>query len=348
MVRMFKRFLWVALLALGLARSSAFVILGPYETYQVAALTYGVYPVGPTFFNFENTIPELGGPKNLGEEFRRNHPVMYYTFDKSFLDYFGSNGVAAVEDAFAVMNSLTNVSHYSSDLSEWPLEAQDFNWRALALNLTDLKSYTMSMLVEQMGLGEPERFVWTLHDRQVGPGGCPGDVDYIVIKRNFEPFFTGLDTSMASSYVNGTLYSYQIVEVCTGTPVADAVEYAVDPSANTFTAVASYSHPFGAYLNGLTRDDVGGIRYLMRSNNMNIEAAGETTFTFITNATPQLLFTSNLTEFAIAALTNGPGALAALYPDLQIVSSTPVFTNVVTTDVIFYFTNFPYDYSCSR
>ena len=76
---------------------------------------------------------------------------------------------------------------------------------------------------------------------------------------------------------------------------------------------------------------------------MNIEAAGETTFTFITNATPQLLFTSNLTEFAIAALTNGPGALAALYPDLQIVSSTPVFTNVVTTDVIFYFTNFPYD-----
>jgi hypothetical protein len=342
MVRMFKRFLLFAILALGMGRAAAFVILGPFETYQVAALTYGIYPVGP-FFNFENTIPELGGPKNLGEEYRRNMPVLYYTFDSSFLEYFGSNGVAAVDEAFATMNSLTNVSYYSSDLSEWPMEAQAFNWRALALNLTDLKSFTMSMLVEQMGLGEPERFVWTLHDREVGPGGCPGDVSYLVIKRNFEPSFTGLDVLQPSSYVNGTLYSYFITEFCTGPWVADAVEFAVDPSANTFSAVASYSLPFGAYYTGLTRDDVGGLRYLLRTNNMNIEAAGESTFAFITNTTPQLLFTSNLTEFAIQALTNGPAALNALFPNLQIASSTPIFTNVVTSTTIFYFTNFPLD-----
>ena len=39
-------------------------------------------------------------PKNIGEEYRRNTPVMYYTFDANFLDYFGSNGVAAVDSAF--------------------------------------------------------------------------------------------------------------------------------------------------------------------------------------------------------------------------------------------------------
>ena len=38
----------------------------------------------------------------LGEEYRWNVPVLTYAFDQSFLDYFGSNGVAAVEKAFQI------------------------------------------------------------------------------------------------------------------------------------------------------------------------------------------------------------------------------------------------------
>jgi len=86
------------------------------------------------------------------------------------------------------------------------------------------------------------------------------------------------------------------------------------------------------------------LRYLLRTNNYAMEAAGANTITYITNTTQQqLLYTSNLTEFAQQALLNGPGALAALYPDLQIASSTPIFTNVVTTNAVFYFANRPFD-----
>ena len=41
---------------------------------------------------------------------------------QSFLNYFGSNGVAAVEQAFAVLNGMTNFSKYSVNLSEVPLD----------------------------------------------------------------------------------------------------------------------------------------------------------------------------------------------------------------------------------
>jgi Asp-tRNA(Asn)/Glu-tRNA(Gln) amidotransferase A subunit family amidase len=36
------------------------------------------------------------GPKNLAEEYRRVTPVMYYTFDQNFIDYFGTNGIDAI------------------------------------------------------------------------------------------------------------------------------------------------------------------------------------------------------------------------------------------------------------
>ena len=34
---------------------------------------------------------------NLGEEYRWNSPIVTYTYDESFLSYFGSNGVVAVK-----------------------------------------------------------------------------------------------------------------------------------------------------------------------------------------------------------------------------------------------------------
>ena len=118
---------------------------------------------------------DVNAPKNWAEEYRRNVPIMYYACDVNFQDFFGSNGVAAVDSAFAILNSLTNVDNYSSDLSEFPLETRHLNFQAQALGLFDLKSSTLGLLVEQLGLADPVRYNWTLHDRlHVSPGpACP-------------------------------------------------------------------------------------------------------------------------------------------------------------------------------
>jgi hypothetical protein len=200
----------------------------------------------------------------------------------------------------------------------------------------------MAMISWQLGLVEAENWVWCLHDRDPG-NACPDTAVYLVIKRNFDPSFTAVDVLQPSSYVNGTLYSYQIYEICAGSPfLADAVEYPVDPVGRPYTSVAGGYLDFGGYYDSLTRDDVGGLRYLLRTNNLNVEGAGFDTFTHITNPVPQLLFTSNLHDFITVSLTNDPATLAALYPNLQIAGSWPFFTNVVTANTVYYYTNEPY------
>lgn len=336
------------------AFGSAF--LGPNnEAYQVTDNGYN-----PTTLD---ALPT--GPKNLGEEYRRVTPVMYYTFDQNFIDYFGTNGIDAIEKAFQVFNGLTNVSSYSPGLLEIPLEAQRINYQAQALFLSDMKSAAMSLIMEQLGAAEPDHYVWTLHARwHEGNVECPAGQNYTVAKRNFDPVTSNLDQLQPSSYVNGTMYSYRIVEFCQRpTPydwLADAVEFNVDPLATPFTAVASgfNAMPYllggtaftalgglgeGVYYTGLTRDDVGTLRYLLRSSNINLEPAGENTLTYVTNtAAPQLLTTSDLATFIETALVSDPGTLTALYPDLQIAKSTQIFTNVISTNTVFYVTNVPF------
>ncbi len=156
------------------------------------------------------------------------------------------------------------------------------NPTAGALFLNDLKSVTLNALVEQMGLADPERFIWTLHTRFVGPGGCPLDMSYSIIKRNFDPVPSALNQFQPSSYVNGVLYTYFVGEICQGgNPLAEAFEVAVDRLDQTFTSVATDGDPLGIntgwalpgfYFTGLTRDDMGGIKYLLQTNNVNVEA----------------------------------------------------------------------------
>src|SRR5665811_480300 len=115
MLRLLKRVAWVALLAAGPPAAQAFSLLGPInEAYQVHDLGYAL--------NYD-----VGAPKNIGEDYRRNVPVLYYAFDETFQDYFGTKGMAAVDQAFAILNNLQNVSDYSPDLSEVPLEVKRFN-----------------------------------------------------------------------------------------------------------------------------------------------------------------------------------------------------------------------------
>lgn len=332
MVQILKRLCFLACVAGVVPMASGFALLGPVnEAYQVGNIGY-------------NLTGDIGAPKNYAEEFRLNRPVMYYSCDDAFVNFFGPEGLSAIDSAFAILNQLTNVSSYSADLSDIPLESLRVNYQAQALSLLDIKSLTLTALVERMGLAEPERWVWCLHNRYLRPNTqCPEGEEYDVIKRNFDPVLTGPTQVQYSSFVNGNLFSYGIAEACTGPdPLADAVEFVVDPLANAFSAVASYGWSYGTFYLGLTRDDVGGLRYLLRTNNYNIEAAGAETVAYITNTTPQLLFTSNLFQFYLTTLTNDPGTLATLYPNLAIVNSWPFFTNVVTTTTVYYFTNEPF------
>jgi hypothetical protein len=328
MLRSVKQLYGLALLAISAQSVLGFSLLGPVnEAFQTPTIGYDL-PV------------DIGAPKNLGEEFRWNTPTNYYAFDANFLDYFGSNGVVAVEQAIAILNSLTNFSAMSSDLSEFSLETVRINYRAQAINLLDLKSVTLNLMTEELGLTYSDRYTWCLRDRRPRPGlSCPFMI-YDVIKRNFDPV-----TFEPSSYVNGNLYSYQIIEICSGPdPLADAEEFPVDPISPQFSAVVSLGiYDYGFFLTTLTRDDVGGLRYLMRTNNMNVEAVSDSSLLVLTNTTTsQLLFTSNLTLLAMQGLTNNAAQLQALYPGLIVASTTNIFTNVVTTNVFAYFTNFPW------
>jgi len=48
---------------------------------------------------------DIGGPMNIDEGYRWTAPVVTYGFDASFLEYFGSNGVVAVESAIELLNN---------------------------------------------------------------------------------------------------------------------------------------------------------------------------------------------------------------------------------------------------
>lgn len=324
--------LWLAffLLVAGHRSAFGFSVLGPLsgagsEAFQKAPIGYA--------------LPgDIASPRNLGDEYRWNVPTVYYTCDATFLRYFGSNGLAAVDSAFAVLNSLTNVSSYSQSLSEWPLTTSRYNETALALSLLDVKSTTLGAMMEQLALGAPDRWVWCLHDRYTAGLTCP-NFDYLVIQRNYDPA-----SQIYSPYVNGTLYDYEIFETCLLSPNpfpfdADTLPYATDPT-TSFSAVASQAFQLGQYYTGLTRDDVGGLRYLLAATNKFVESAGFNSLQLYTNKSAYTnIISTNLALFTAQALTNNQAALQALYPNLAILSVTNVFTNLITTNITAYFTN---------
>ena len=353
------------MLAAGLQSSWGFALLGPLanggDSWQSPVIGYGYaytdfgLPGGPVY------LGDIGGPKNIGEEYRRNVPVLYYAYNANFLGFFGSNGVAAADSAAATLNALTNVDSYSPDLSEFPLQSMHSNPQATALYLTDLKSATLHLLVEQLGLAQPERYTWTLHERYLIPGTtCPLGELYLVVQRNFDIINTPLNQLQYSPYVNNVLYSYYIVENCTGpNPLAFTVPFSVDPLIEQYTAVAANNGDtfgglqIGNYYTGLTRDDVAGLRYLMTTNNINREdvAAGSLQLTVTTNFNAQQLYpvnsnapsgfgTFDLGALISSARTNDPVTLQALFPGVIVATSSNYFILATNAVVTSYFTNY--------
>ncbi|MCU0770340.1 MAG: hypothetical protein MUE94_01030 [Verrucomicrobia bacterium] len=332
MIKACKALSLVFVLLAGAQSAWSFSLLGPEEDYQVEALGYRPPDFGllPVYRNFV---------KNIGDEFRWNTRTLYYTFDPEFTDYFGSNGIAAIDAAFAMLNSLSNVSHYSPGLTEFPLESTSVNYSAQALRLLDLKSYTLELMMERYGLADPDHFTWTLRNRVLPANAqCPAYI-YSVIKRNFDPI-----TWEESSYVNGNLFTYRIVELCPVRSKASAEEsLGVDPLASFSSAVASGTPYLGSFRRGLTRDDIGGIRYLLSSTNVNWEQTPANSLVVFTNTSQSVLaYPSNAHLFAEQALTNDAGALAALYPGLIITGTSNYFVNVVETNITTSFAPQPY------
>jgi hypothetical protein len=376
MLQTLKNFLWIVGLVLSFQSAWAFSLLGPLgvngttggtaeDNWQVVDIGYNPLPAAPGPPFFSDSQPS--GPKNYTEGYRLNTPVLYYTFDPSF-GYFGSNGEFAVQQAFDTLNSaftnsptgMTNgMDGYSANLTEFPLNSESVNYQAQTLDLYDLKSWTLSLMMEQLALADSVRFTWGLLSRYTGAPGAicnstplqVNGVEYWVIQRNYDITASPLNQIQYSPYVNGELYSYFIDEDCglagASPPDADALEIPVDPLNDNPPVASGHGEdalPAGSFYTGLSRDDAAGLRYLMSSNNdfaasvdyLEPPASGSVVVSgggglTTTNLNDEFtLTTSNLTALFLASLTNNPTALQALYPGLVIASVITNFNGTFT------------------
>ena len=244
-----------AFLLISTVESGAFALLGPVQPWMQT--TNGVILDG-----------DIGGPMCISNEYRWNVPIITYGFDQSFLAFFGSNGVAAVESAIQTLNDLPPASQIV--LTNYPFDSQGENFAAAAQSLYDLKSETLSLLLEHMGLAEPTRYVYVL--RHWNPifisdpdeGEWPdGTIPNYIVQRNFDP-----QTFAASSYVNDTLYTASVFSFVNQNTMDI---FAVDPEVDSYTAVADFNLNAGGFYVGLTYEDIGGLAYLLSTNNVNYE-----------------------------------------------------------------------------
>ncbi len=99
----------------------------------------------------------MGRPTPVKEFYRWNYPELTYAFDSTFIRYFGHNGMAAVSNAFSVLNdffepmdlaytngvsSLNLITEFDQHFSTW-----EFNPSANINSVTDIESITLGMLV---------------------------------------------------------------------------------------------------------------------------------------------------------------------------------------------------------
>ncbi len=237
-----------------LLHASAFSLLGPRESWMDSSLSYGL-----------DGSP--GGPMNLGDEYRWCIPEIVYGFDASFVSYFGHSGIAAVESAVAILNDLPE----NIDLDRFPTYVFGFNRAAENLERVDLKSFALSALLEQLGVGPAEENVFCLRSRSVDTvtGGS-----YSVVNRNFDAY-----SILPTESINGVLFTYRIIELPAHAGVGIA-PFPVDFSAPVSSTVSCFL-PFatmlgegrenGRFATALTRDDAAALRYIYSTNRIRWE-----------------------------------------------------------------------------
>ncbi len=332
MMRLIKQLLLVSLVLATAGGAQAFSLIGTNKTWQVTALGYD--------------LPgDIGGPMTFTEGYRWNVTNIYYAVDASFLKYFGTRGMDEADKAFAILNALPPASQMSANLTEFPqTDALRQNYRASALGILDLKSQILEMMTEQMGLADAVRWTWALRGRNTETIGGVTYTNYTVIKLNYDPV-----TWAPSSYVNGSLYGYDIREPIAPQNYADAIERSLDTIslANGNPApVSSFASGTGQFWIGLTRDDVGGLRFLYRPGNQAAERILPGSLVAITNRAdvPLLLTNIDLEQFIFNThhTTNTSTELLSLYTNLVIAgTNSTILERQVVTNVLYYFSNAP-------
>jgi len=262
MMRLIKTFL-IAAAVTGLVREArAFSLLGQVKTWQIVPWGYD--------------LPgDIGTPQLPNEGYRWNVPVIYYAFDYSFITYFGTNGMKAIDQAMAIFNELPRFDRLTNDGSSFYINGEVVptdsrgppNHGLNVAGVLDLKSHAMQLVIEELGLAQPTRWIYALGGRLVD-NGPPPTTNFTVIKLNFDP----ITLQAIDSRVNGALYTYDVFDPFSLVPYyADAVERAIDVTNPYGPAVADGAIFAGEYYFGLTHDDVGGLRYLYNRNNLATE-----------------------------------------------------------------------------
>lgn len=357
MATLMKKLMVVAALAVTAYTIQAFSLLGPWAEWQTSDIGYQLETITVGGQPFTSRDP--GGPMGLREGYRFNLPVVTYAFDKTFMEAYGEEGIAEIERAFETINR-TFAEMYSSEdyLESVPTQVTRYNYRAMSLGLLDLYSMALSDLTESLGLASPERFCWTLRSVVVSgqtedPNGNVVPDQYFTIRRNYDPL-----TLETTPYVNGTLYSYRIIPGIivddSGALTHDAMEIVSDPSSISYNTVAGLSgnkiqgySPAGVYFTGLSRDDVGGLRWLYSPNNFAFESMSSGANNSAAIMAPQfddpiIVTNIDLAQFLIDVemTTNTQAEVEALYPGLNITGRT--WTNVLVNRTNYIYTNSPW------
>lgn len=195
---------------------------------------------------------------SLFTEYRWNVPKVTYGFDPSFVEYFGTNGIRAVEAAIDLINVIPPAADLALDA--YPrTDVRRANWEAMTLHCLDLKSVALQRLLEQLGLAQSIRWLWCVRGRTV----VESNTWYSIIRLNYDP-----STLNVSSYVNGMSFGYKLYDAG---GVCDALETSGVYFDGNPTAVAEQSLGVGEFIINLSRDDVGALSHLLRPSNWNVE-----------------------------------------------------------------------------
>ncbi|MBI3880974.1 MAG: hypothetical protein HY301_13060 [Verrucomicrobia bacterium] len=204
---------------------------------------------------------QFGGPMEVDKGYRWIFPVVTYGFTPEFVQHFGTQGVAAVDAAAAILNSLPPASEINP--TNFPLDVRRVNFAASVQSALDLKSHALGIFINTLGLGPPVEAIFMVNGL-FPPTNAVGYTNYPVVQRNYDPL-----TGLPSDAVNGKSFT---VYFASQFGFIDAFEIEDDPLAIfPVTAADRGALNFGEFLTGLTCDDVGGLRHLLHPTNRHVE-----------------------------------------------------------------------------
>jgi len=299
-----RHFLFIFVVVLtfsSLPMSHGFSLSGPRPPWMTGDAAADCYPTDD--FTWANSAP-----MDIDEEYRFPGPVITYGFTSDFVTFFGKRGIDEVREAIDMIQGLPPLE--SLDVNDYPQRgAFRLNHRAAALGLSDLKSTALTTVLYFLGLEDPTRYAYAARNALV-INSVP--VEYYVGVKNYDP-----EGFFASPYINGALYTVQPIGCPDVIPVQAFGRNAIDrlPAAargnGSFGGRRIVNNP-GTFITGLTRDDVGALKYLYHPKNYNFENLGYLNLAIATNQVST--FSANYSEVLIESATPSTNLFGTLSP----------------------------------